>query len=270
MRDVARLARHSLRRFRGLLIAACAMLFLLQILMAFVARSFEMSGQFSQLANFIPSFIRPLLDQSFMASLSFSGMVSFGYSHPIVLIFMIAQAVAASTEPVGEMESKFADLLMARPLARSSVIARSIVVMVVLTLASVGSMVIGTWAGMTFVAPDGAQGPEPEVIGALAVNLSMMVIAWGGIALAIGTYVKRRATASTFVAVLAFSTFILDFLGRLWDMMAPFAKLSPFHYYAPLPLIIGEPLEALDLIVLASITVVSCAIAFVVYSRRDL
>ena len=270
MKAVLRLTRHSLRRIRGLMIASCVTLFLFQILLTLVARSFEMSGQFSELANFIPAFIRPLLDQSFLASLTFSGMVSVGYSHPILLILVIAQAIAAATETTGESESKFVDLLMARPLPRRALVARSLIVMSVLTTAAIGSMVIGTWTGLRFLAPEGAVAPTPRVVGSLAVNLSMLVLAWGSIAMAIGSWSKRRATAATVTAVLAFATFVFDFLGRLWDMLAPFGRLSPFHYYAPLPIVIGEPLDPINLVVLAGITVVASAVALRVYGVRDL
>lgn len=270
MTSLLRLTRHSLRRHRGLAFAACLLLFFLQILLTLVARAFEVSGQFSRLADFIPEFIRPFVDQTFLASLSFAGMVSFGYTHPIVLILMIAQAIAAATEPVGEVESKFVDLLMARPVGRATGIGRSIAAMALLTGAAVGSMVLGTWAGIVFLAPDGARGPETATVLGLAANLTLLVVAWGAIALAIGAYAKRRATAATIAGLAAFATFVLDFVGRVWDVMAPVARLSPFHYYAPLALVAGNPLPPGDLVVLGSIGVAGCSLALAAWRRRDL
>lgn len=270
MNAILPLVRHSLRRLRGLVIAVCVTFFLLEILMVLVARSFELAGQFSQITRFIPSVFRALMDQSFLASLSFAGMVSFAYSHPIVLILLTAQAIAAGSEPIGELESKFVDLLMSRPVPRYAPILRSAIVVVVITVITVGSIVAGTVVGLALLAPPGASGPGAATVSWLALNLVLLIVAWGGITLAVGSFVQRRATTGTITGLMAFATFILDFLGRLWSAMAPLAWLSPFHYYTPIQIVIGEPVNVWHLLALATIAAVATGIALVMHGRRDL
>jgi ABC-type transport system involved in multi-copper enzyme maturation permease subunit len=261
------LLRHSVRRQRVLLSAACALLFLFQILLILVGRGFETTGGFAQLENLIPDVVRQWVD---LPALSFRGMVSFAYSHPVVLLFLMAMALAIGTEPAGEIESKFTDLLLARPLARASVINRSLLVLLAATVAAVGSMLLGTWGGLLLFAPRTVPWPAPRVILSLAANLSLIVTAWGAIALAIASVAKRRAAAAGATGLLVLGMFILDAVGRLWTPLRDVARISPFHYFSPFPLIAGAPLPGQDIAVLGAIALTGFAVAHVAYARRDL
>lgn len=261
------LLRHSLRRQRTLLIAVCALLFAFQILLILVARGLQDTGGFAQLENLIPDLVRQWTN---VPALSFRGMVSFAYSHPVVLLFLMAMAIAIGTEPAGEIESKFVDVLLARPLARASVINRSLTVLVLATAAAVGSMLLGTWSGLLLLAPRTAPWPAPRVILSLAANLALIVVAWGVIALVIASRARRRAATAGATGVLVLGMFILDAVGRLWNPLREAAWISPFHYFSPFPLIGGAPLPGRDVAVLAAIVVAGFAVAHVAYARRDL
>jgi hypothetical protein len=116
MRDVLTLVRHSVRRHRSLLLAAMSVLFLFQVLMVAAARALEESGVFSAIGNLVPEFLRQWTN---VVAGSFQGLVLFGHSHPLVVLLLVGLAIATATEPVEEIESKFADVLMARPIPRS-------------------------------------------------------------------------------------------------------------------------------------------------------
>jgi ABC-2 type transport system permease protein len=258
---------HSIRRQRILLIAACALLFGFQILIILVARGLQETGGFATLENLIPDAVRQWTD---IPALSFRGMVSFAYTHPVVLVFLMVMAIAVGTEPAGEVESKIIDLLLARPVARASVIGRSFLVLLAATVAAVGSMLLGTWSGLLLLARGSAPWPAPRVILSLAANLSLIVTAWGSIALLIASLSRRRGGAAGIAALLALATFIVDAVGRLWGPLRLATVVSPFHYFSPFPLITGAPLPVRDVVVLAAITLVAFLAAQVAYARRDL
>jgi ABC-2 type transport system permease protein len=258
---------HSIRRQRILLIAACVLLFLFQILMILVARGLDQTGGFATLENLIPDAVRQWTN---IPALSFRGMVSFAYSHPVVLVFLMVMAIALGTEPAGEVESKIIDLLLARPVGRASVIGRSFLVLLAATVAAVGSMLLGTGSGLLLLARESAPWPAPRVILALAANLSLIVTAWGSIALLIASLSRRRGGAAGVAALLALATFIVDAVGRLWDPLRAATVLTPFHYFSPIPLITGAPLPVRDVVVLAAVTLAAFAAAQVAYARRDL
>jgi hypothetical protein len=196
---VLALLAHSLRRQRGLLLAVCALLFAFQILLILVARGLEETGGFAQLESLIPDIVREWTN---IPALSFRGMVSFAYSHPVV--------------------------------------------------------------------PRAAPWPAPRVILSLAANLSLIVLAWGGIALCVASLARRRGAAAGAAGVLVLATFILDAVGRLWAPLREVARVSPFHYHSPFPLIAGAPLPGRDVAALAGTFVAGCAAAYLVYQRRDL
>jgi ABC-2 type transport system permease protein len=246
---------------------ACALLFAFQILMILVARGLEQTGGFSQLENLIPDVVRQWTN---IPALSFRGMVSFAYSHPVVLLFLMGMAITVGTEPAGEIESRFIDLVLARPVPRASIVNRSFLLLLAGTVAAVGSMLLGTSLGLLALAPRTVPWPAPRVILSLAANLCLIVTAWGAVALFIASTVRRRAAAAGATALLALGLFILDAVGRLWDPLRRAAYLSPFHYFSPFPLIAGAPLSGRDVVVLGALLLAGFAAAHAVYARRDL
>ena len=84
------------------------------------------------------------------------------------------------------------------------------------------------------------------------------------------SFARRRATAAAVCGFLAFSMFVLDWVGRFWATLRPLSRLSPFHYFSPFNMIGGQPLDRVDLVALAAIFVTTSIVANVVYARRDL
>jgi len=267
MNSVFVLVRHSLRRRRGFLAAIVSILFLFQFLLIGVGRALHNSGMFAQIGNFLPDFMQGFAS---IGAMSFRGMVSFGYSHPIVEIFLIAMAIGIAAEPATEIETKFVDLLMARPVRRVASINRSVIVLLLCTIATVGSMLIGTFLGVHFLTPEGADPPAPRLIATLAMNLTCLVLAWGAIALVIASMSKRQSTVTSTCGLLAFVLFVIDYVGRIWNKLDPVAILSPFHYYSPFQMLGGAALRWGDVFVLIAIFVTGGVAANVIYSRRDL
>lgn len=267
MSGLATLTRHSLRRRRGFLAATALMLIVFQFFMILAARSLEQSGRFRLVEALMPAFMGQWTN---MAAASFRGFVLFGYSHPLVQLFLVAMAIGIGTEPAAEIESKFIDLLMARPLPRTAAINRTLIVLVVAIVGAVACMLVATWSGLRLLAPPTARIPAARVILSLAGNLACLVLAWGGIALAIASCSRRRTTAATVCGFLAFATFVLDYVGRFWDTVSRVSRVSPFHYYDPFAMIGGQPLRVFDLVILSAVFCVTALIANVAYARRDL
>ena len=98
----------------------------------------------------------------------------------------------------------------------------------------------------------------------------MLTLCWGGVALAIGAASSRRSIAGGSAGLLAFGTFLLDYVARLWQPAESIAWLSPFRYYNPFDLVTGSPLPVKNLIVLGSIAVAGFASSYVLFARRDI
>ncbi len=267
MNRVAALVVHSLRRRRAFLLTVASVLFLFQFLLIGAGRALHKSGMFTQMSSFLPDFMQGFVS---VGAMSFRGMVTFGYSHPIVEVFLIAMAISIAGEPAGEIDSKFIDLVMARPVMRTSMIARSVVLLLLCTIGAVGSMLCGTFIGVRMLTPEGAAPPSPRLILELALNLAALVLAWGAIALWVAAMSKRQTTVSAVCGLAAFITFVVDYVGRLWTSLGRVASLSPFHYYSPFQMLGGAAMVWMDVVVLLAVFIVCSTAAMVLYARRDL
>jgi ABC-type transport system involved in multi-copper enzyme maturation permease subunit len=261
------LAGHSLRRRRGLLVALALVLIVFQVLMVLTAKNYEESGGFRAMAALMPQFIAQLTN---MMAVTFAGFVLFGYSHPILQFFLIAMAISIGTEPVAEIETRFVDLMMSRPLRRMTILARTVVVLLTAILLAVGTLMVATFAALWLFAPPNVPLPHARTIVALSVNLTLLVVAWGGIALGLASFSRRRATAATICGFLAFASFVLDYAGKFWKAIEPASRLSPFHYFNSFGLIGGRALATTDVVALTAMFAVSAVIAGAVYAWRDL
>ena len=259
-----------LHRVRKLLLAAGMLLAAFQIVLILQADSIQAANSFAQMGALIPSFLRDIMGPSFVAFLSYSGIVSFGYFHPVVIGALIAVSITLATIPVMEMETGFLDLILARPVARHWIVVRSIVVALIAVVFLLGMMGFGMWLGLSNFAPKDAVGPSVRVIGSLAINLGFLMLCWAGVALAIGGVCRRRGSAGAIAGLLALIAYLTDYIGRAWKPADSVAWLSPFRYYAPFELMMGGSLSVRNVCVLGGIAVAGFGLAWVFYSRRDI
>jgi ABC-2 type transport system permease protein len=270
MRRAALLFAYSLKRVRTLVTTTGLLLAALQLVLIFVGGAIQTSGGFDQLSAIIPPFARELLGPSVTVVMSFGGIVCMGYFEVAVMGALIALAVTLGTVPASEVETGFMDLILARPLARHWIITRTVALTTLVTTAMVALMVAGTWTGLRLFAPAGIAWPEARLINSLAVNLGMLTLCWGGVAMAIGAGSRRRSVAGGTAGLLALTTFLLDYVARLWQPAEKIAWLSPFRYYNPFDLITGTALPYKNLVVLGGIAAAGFAAAYVLFARRDI
>jgi ABC-2 type transport system permease protein len=241
-----------------------------QFLLTQVASFLLKSGGFSLMPSLVPDFLRSMAGPSLLTFMSFEGVVAFGYFHPIVIAAHLGLAIAIATEPASEVETRFADLTLARPMARHQVITRTVVVLVVAEAAVLLVMMLATWTGLACCTPANAPRPRLATIRSLAIMLGTVSLCWGGLALAAASAARRRATASGAAAVAALGMYLLDYLGRIWDPARFLSTLSPFHYFEPSSLVSGAPLNARHVAVLVAIGLAGTIASYGIFSRRDL
>ena len=264
------LAAHSLRRIRPIVLGMAIVLGGFQFLLTQVAVFLMRNRAFGMLASLVPDFIRSLAGPSMLAFMSFGGVVSLGYFHPIVLASLVGLAIAVATEPAAEVEKRFDDLLLARPVARHQVITRTVTVLVSVVAALLLVMTAATWSGLACCTPATAGRPAAALIRSLAAALGAIVLCWGGVALAVASASRRRATAAGITAVAALAAYLLDYLGRVWDPARLASRLSPFHYFEPMALLAETPLSGGNVGVLLTVAAAGVAAGYAIFARRDL
>lgn len=259
----------SLKRARTLLMALGLLLAALQVLLVLIAGSLDRAGEFEQLAKLLPPFVRALLGPSLASVMSFSGIVCVGYFDLGIVIALLALTIALATVPASEVETGFADLILARPLRRHWLITRTIALLLVAILMMLALMLAGTWAGLAMLAPENVRWPSPRMLCSLALNLGLLMLCWGGVAMAFGA-ACRRTVASAVTGLLALAALLLELTGRMWPPANRFAWLSPFRYFIPFDIVMGSELPIENMLVLWAIAMTGFTIAYFLFSQRDI
>jgi hypothetical protein len=70
--------------------------------------------------------------------------------------------------------------------------------------------------------------------------------------------------------IAALVAYLVDYLGRVWDPLSHVSPLSPFHYFEPMTLITGAPMNLTHLGILFGTGAVGAIAAHVIFRRRDL
>jgi ABC-2 type transport system permease protein len=264
---VIALVARSFGRIRYLMAAMTIVLAGFQISIIGAASTFVGSGDFERLSQLTPAFLAQAMGP---ALTSFAGMVMFAYFDVLIVMLVVQSAIYLATEPAGEVETGLVDLLLARPLARHTIVTRSLIVMMAGTVALTAAMNLTTWVGLWWLAPPGVAWPRPSTVLNLATHLNLTAWCFGSIALAVSSWARRRGAALTAVAVGAVAAYLVDLLALLWSPARELGRLSPFHYFRGSAILSGTSDPWRDLSVLGALTLAATAIAYLGYQRRDM
>jgi ABC-2 type transport system permease protein len=212
--------------------------------------------------------VRTILGPSLTSVLSFNGIVCGGYFDLGIVLALVVLTIALATLPASEIETGFADLILARPIRRHWLITRTIA-LVLFSILLLFMTMAGTWAGLALFAPPDAPGPPARQTAALALNLGMLLLSWSGVAMAFGA-ACRRAVAGPATFLIAFAALLLDYAQKLWPPLERIGWLSPFRYFTPFELVMGDPLPVENLLVLWAIAMTGFTVAYFIILQRDI
>ena len=220
--------------------------------------------QFNRYLKDLPDVVRNLIGGlDFTTAEGYLQSELFSFLAPIlVLVYAIG---AGARAVAGEEEAGSLDLLLSTPARRSRIVADKFAAMVLATFALTVSM----WLSVLVFGP--AFDLQPDVGGftAMSLNTFLLGLAFGSLALAIGSATGRKALAIGVPSGIAVATFIVNALGPSVEWLEPFRLVSPFYYYSG-----GEPivhgLDPVHALVLAGISGIALAYAVWTFERRDL
>jgi ABC-2 type transport system permease protein len=169
----------------------------------------------------------------------------------LLLVFAIG---GGSRAIAGEEERHTLDLLLSTPTARRAVVLQKFEAMAV-ELAGLSALL---WIGV----------PLGNLTAATAMTY-LFALAFGALALMVGSARGRRATAIGIASAVAVVAFLLNSLAPLTGSTEWLRFLSPFYYAnGTTPLLNG--FDAVHALVLTAATAVLLALAVVSFERRDL
>lgn len=193
----------------------------------------------------------------------FYQLETFGLMAPIAV--MVVTVAIAARALAGEEGKRTMGLLLANPIPRSRIVLEKSIAMVIY-----GSVVgLATFAGVTIGSALGGLGMSPANIAATSLLVTLLGIAFGALALAIGAATGRLRVAIFVTIGVAVGFHIWNALMPLSDSLAGYAKWSPFYYYLGSdPLM--EGMNWVHGLVLAGIAAVFVWGAVLLFDRRDL
>ena len=262
------LFRLSLKRVRMLLCVTGLLLAGFQALRVHIAASHS-AGDYEQIATLRPTSVRAILGPALTSVMSFNGIVCGGYFDLGIVIALVVLTITLATLPASEIETGFADLILARPIRRHWLITRTIALVLLSILLMLFMIMVGTWAGLAMFAPPDASGPPAWQTASLALDLAMLLLCWSGVALAFGA-ACRPGVARPAASLLAFAALLLDYAQKLWPALECVGWLSPFRYFTPFELVMGDPLPVENLVVLGAIALTGFTLAYFIISHRDI
>ena len=220
--------------------------------------------QFNRYLKDLPDVVRNLIGGlDFTTPEGYLQSELFSFLAPIlVLVYAIG---AGARAVAGEEEAGSLDLLLSTPVRRPRVVADKFAAMVLTTFALTVSM----WLAVLVFGPAFDLRPGLGGFTAMSLNTFLLGLAFGSVALAIGSATGRKALAIGVPSGIAVVTFIVNALGPSVEWLEPFRLVSPFYYYSG-----GEPivhgLDPVHALVLAGISGVALAFAVWAFERRDL
>jgi ABC-2 type transport system permease protein len=234
----------------------------------YIAASFDSGPGLARFLEMVPQIIRGLIGSQ-IGEASFGGFAAFGFQHPGVVVCALAFVIVAGSLPAADHERGTLDLLLARPLPRWRYLTATVAVVVVGALAIPLAAWLGCAAGLMLVTVPDAPPPTRYVPAAL--ELTLLMLACGGVAMATAAGARRRGTAAARTAGMLTVAFVLETLAEFSSAADAVRWLSPFHYFKPVREVLvpaaGTGLR--DALVLVGLFLVATGLAFARFARRD-
>lgn len=246
--------------------ASALVLVVFQVAIIAAAVSLERAGNFTNLVNAVPAFVR---DMIYPALASFAGMSVLAYIEPLVVLLLTLFAVYVASEPAGDVESGIVDLVLSRPVPRHWLISRSLLLMTAAVIGFVLVLTATNQISMRLAAPPGAAWPAPRVVPLLAVHLFALAWCFGGLTLGVAASLPRRAPVIGSMTVAILALYLLDVLVESSTRFSSLWWTTPFHYSHGMPILTGTAHTARNLIVLLGLGSIGVTAAYWKFNHRD-
>jgi ABC-2 type transport system permease protein len=219
--------------------------------------------QFESYMENLPEAFRNLIGELSIATpIGYLQSELFAFLGPALLLVFAIGAGARSV--AGEEEERTMDLLAGTPLTRGRIVLGKFGAMTVTALALgvvlwLTIVTIGPLFDLTIAAAD---------VAAATLQLVLLGLAFGAIAMLLGSALGRRGLAIGITAAVAVGTFLLDAFAPAVEGLAWAAKLTPFYYYGEGPPL-AEGLALSRAAVLVGIAAAGLLGSVLAFDRRD-
>jgi ABC-type transport system involved in multi-copper enzyme maturation permease subunit len=224
------------------------------------------TGFFSGLVALLPPELSSFInDQVPLASPV--GVIALGYLHPFFLALCSAWTIRVGVGALGgEIGRGTMDVLASRPIPRWALVMSAWIATGVGLAVITGAAWTSSTIGLRLRSSLGVSGAD---VWRLPMMGWLHFMAWAGITLAISATRREAGPAIAWISGLIATSFVLEFLSRVWHPIEWTRSLSLFSYYRPQD-IVRTGIDMTDPLVLGLVAIVGIGIAVGVFQRRDL
>ena len=193
-----------------------------------------------------------------------------GTAHPLLLAASGVIACGTAVRAIaGELEAGTLELVLSRPVER----ARHLAAYVVFTFSALAGIAVlygaGAYAAWLIVEPEPGSLSAASLARA-SVLLALLLWAIAGYSLLCSAFATERGRALGVAVGVTIGLYAWNFLASLVGTLAPFARISPWYWFNPSPVLGGGPFPYGYALVLAAVAVVRRSLATWQFPRRDL
>jgi ABC-2 type transport system permease protein len=178
-------------------------------------------------------------------------------------VILVTAAIGAKAL-AGEEADRTMGLLLANPIRRSTVVIEKTIAMVI------GAVVVGlfTYLGVMGGSLIAGLGMSWGDVGAISLLVTLLGLVFGAFTLFLGAVTGRARIAVSVTVGVAFACYLVDGFFALSETLAPWKRLTPWHYYLS-----SDPLDNglnwLHAGILTGLFVALVAASIVAFERRD-
>ena len=265
VRAVLTLLGHHWRRYRLPLAPMALGLALFELLLTRMAPAPDEVGWMSGIIAAAPPQVLAVIGDD-VAAASPGGFLGIGYGHPFFFMLLSAWVVRVSAGALaGEIGRGTMDLLASRPVTRSAHVAAGALAIAAGLAVLTGAAWTGTAIGLA-LRPLGVTAWAFVPVAAMA---WLLFFTFGCAGLFVSAAVREGGAAIGWLSGIIATSFVLEYLARLWKTIAPLRPLSLFTFYSPQH-VVKTGIAVNDVLVLAAVSVASLVMALAVFARRDL
>lgn len=264
----ANLLRRLVHRNRAFVLTCTVILGGFQFLIAAAVSTLDVEALGAQIFATLP----PMMQAMFGAQLSMmftrSGMLAFGWNHPITLALGGAVAIVLGTRAIAsEVESGAIELVMAQPISRAAFMTTQVAfgfgALAVLAAGGLAGSLVGE---IVFGLP--LFRPAPAL--ALWFNFWLLHAAFFGLTLLLSATAREAGRAGGIAFIVLLASFLMQAIGGLLRNAAFLLPYSAYERYVPRTLLATGQVPVDAIAVLGTAVVVTIALASWRFAHRDL
>ena len=220
-----------------------------------------------QLVKILPPQMRAFLGEESLGFLSPLGMLSFGYTHPVLyVLFTTFPASMFNKEIAVSSEKGIIELTLGRPISRTSYS----MTITLFFLSGLIFMSLCQAAGVFISLKSFPVGQSFETFLPIIVNFTCLFIFIGSMSLYFSVLSEHGSKALGSIIGFTLGLFFLEYLGRSIKSMNFTLFINPFHYYRPQTTLSSGEIPYLDMGLLLVGGIVLLVLSIIQFKKRDL